>query len=190
MRKGSKLLIILLVLVSLAGVGFGVFYFYFYEPATEPVPVREDISDSILKEYTTLKIFYPAGSRLELVEKKVPGILSSIKMAEILIQEYLSLSGEAGTGLLPEGTRVNGIFISSDGIVYLDFNREFSRNFQGDVFDEYMLLKSIFNTMLGNLDVRDVMILINGKETETMGGHLMINRPLKEIVTREIRVEE
>ncbi|HEB75834.1 MAG TPA: hypothetical protein ENJ04_05745 [Nitrospirae bacterium] len=189
MKKG-RLLIIMLILVSLAGVGFGVFYLYFYEPATEPVPVRDGINESILKEYTTLKIFYPAGNRLELVEKKVPGILSPIKTAEILINEYLDVSGKAGSGILPEGTRVDNIFISSDGVVYLDFNREFSRNFQGDVLDEYMLLKSIFNTILGNLDVRDVMILINGKEAETIGGHLLINRPLKEIVTQEMRFDE
>jgi len=189
MRKG-KLLIILLVLVSLAGIGFGVFYFYFYEPRPEPVPAREDINESILKDYTTLKVFYPAGNRLELREKKVPGILSPIKMANILIKEYLNLSGESDTAILPEGTRLNNIFISSDGIVYLDFNQEFTRNFQGDVLDEYMLLKSIFNTMLSNLDIRDVMILINGKEAETIGGHFMINQPLKRIVAQEIRVEE
>ncbi len=189
MKKGN-LLIILLILVSLAGIGFGVFYFYFYEPESEPVPVREDINENILKDYTTLKIYYPAGTRLELKEKKVPGILSPIKMANILIKEYLNLSGESDTAILPEGTRLNNIFISSDGIVYLDFNQEFSRNFQGDVLDEYMLLKSIFNTMLSNLDIKDVMILINGKEAETLGGHFMINQPLKRIVTQEIRIEE
>jgi len=189
MKKG-KLLIMLLIIVSLAGIGFGVFYFYFYESGPEPVPVREDINESILKDYTTLKIFYPVGNRLELTEKKVPGILSPIKMAHILIKEYLNLSGESNNGILPEGTRLNNIFISSDGIVYLDFNQEFTRNFQGDVLDEYMLLKSIFNTMLGNLDVRDVMILINGKEAETIGGHFMINQPLKKVVAQEIRVDE
>jgi len=189
MKKGN-LLIILLILVSLTGIGFGVFYFYFYEPQSEPVPVREDINENILKDYTTLKIYYPAGIRLELKEKKVPGILSPIKMANILIKEYLNLSGESRTAILPEGTRLNNIFISSDGIVYLDFNQEFTRNFQGDVLDEYMLLKSIFNTMLSNLDIKDVMILINGKEAETIGGHFLINQPLKRIVTREIRVEE
>ncbi len=189
MKKGN-LLIILLILVSLAGIGFGVFYLYFYEPESGPVPAREDINENILKDYTTLKIYYPAGTRLELKEKKVPGILSPIKMADILIKEYLNLSGESNTSILPEGTRLNNIFISSDGIVYLDFNQEFSRNFQGDVLDEYMLLKSIFNTMLSNLDIKDVMILINGKEAETLGGHFMINQPLKRIVTREIRVEE
>ncbi len=189
MKKGN-LLIILLILVSLIGIGFGVFYFYFYEPQSEPVPVREDINENILKDYTTLKIYYPAGTRLELKEKKVPGILSPIKMANILIKEYLNLSGESDTAILPEGTRLNNIFISSDGIVYLDFNQEFSRNFQGDVLDEYMLLKSIFNTMLSNLDIKDVMILINGKEAETLGGHFMINQPLKRIVTQELRIEE
>lgn len=189
MKKGN-LLIILLILVSLIGIGFGVFYFYFYEPQSEPVPVREDINENILKDYTTLKIYYPAGTRLELKEKKVPGILSPIKMANILIKEYLNLSGESDTAILPEGTRLNNIFISSDGIVYLDFNQEFTRNFRGDVLDEYMLLKSIFNTMLSNLDIKDVMILINGKEAETLGGHFMINQPLKRIVTQEIRIEE
>ncbi len=188
MRKGS-LLLIMLVLVSLAGIGFGVFYFYFYEPGTEPVHVSEDISEGILKDYTTLKVFYPTGDGLKLIEKRAPGILSPIKTADILVKEYVDLSARQGTPFLPKGTRVNNVFLSSDGIVYIDFNKEFKRNFQGDATEEYMLLKSIYDTMVSNLDIRDVMILVNDRETESIGGHLMINRPLKKIVTQEIRIE-
>ena len=189
MKRSSGILLILVILVSLLGIGFGVFYFYFYDH--EPVPVRagKDINESILREYTTLKVFYPVGSRLELVEKKVPGILSPINLSDILIKEYLNVSGEFDTGILPEGTRVNNVFISTEGILYLDFNREFKRNFQGDVLDEYMLLKSIFDTMISNLDIRDVMILVDGKETESIGGHFMVNEPLKKIIPQDIGVE-
>jgi spore germination protein GerM len=190
MRKGSVIIIVLVILVTLLGVGIGLFYYYnnSYEPER---PGRgKDIGESILKEYITLKIFYAAGSQLELTEKKVPATLSTINLADILIKEFLKVSRKSDYSILPDDAKIKNIFISPDGILYIDFSREFQRNFKGDIVDEYMLLKSIFDTAIGNLDILDVMILVDGKEVESIGGHFIINQPLKKVLTQEIRVEE
>ena len=190
MRAGKGIVIGLVVAILLLGAALGVFYFYLYDQEPEKIVTGEDISESIIREYTTLKIYRPMGGKVELVEKKVPGILSILDLADILMEEYLKASTELDTGVLPEGTKLNNLFMGADGVLYLDFNREFERNFRGDVLDEYMLLKSIFDTLISNLDVMDVMILVDGKETESIGGHFMINRPLKAVLNGEVAFEE
>lgn len=190
MKKGKVTVILLSVLVLLIGAGIGaIISSYDTEEFKEPKS-NEGIREGILKEYTTLKVFYAAGSKLELAEKNVPATLAPIELAEIIMKEYLLVSKKYDASVLPNGTKIRNLFFSKDGIIYIDFNREFSRNFQGDALDEYMLLKSIYDTMISNLDITDVMILADGKEIESVGGHLIINSTLKEILTQEIDIDE
>ncbi len=185
MKKGS-LLIVLLVIVLLSGIGLGVFYFYYMNSGTEHEPIKQEIGEGILKNYAILKIFYPTGDRLEIYEKKVSSNLSRLDMADILIKDYLAFSGKIDTGVIPEGSKLNSIFVTPDNVVYIDFNRTFKRNFRGDATDEFMLLKSIYYTIMSNLeDIKDVVILIDGKLAETVGGHFFANIPLGSLFTQE-----
>lgn len=181
-RRTRFLLLSLVVLISLIGIGFGIFYFYFYNEGAEPVRTSQNIGENILKEYTTLKIFYPLGSRLELTERKVHGIFSTLALTDILIKEYLALLNEVNIYIIPDSVTLNNLFITADGVVYLDFSRDFQKVFQVDVIDEYMLIKSIFQTLVSNIDINNAMILVEGKEIETIGGHFIIDQPLKEIL--------
>ncbi len=185
MKKSSLLLIILLFFFLISAAG-GVFYVYvsFYQ-TSEPEKASEPLSDAILRNYTSLRIFYPVGEGTEIFEKKANSDLTRLEMADLLISTYLKISGDLDTGVVPEGASINNIYISRDNVVYIDFSSAFKKNFRGDVIDEYMLLKTIFDTIMGNVeDVSDVVILIDGRQQETLGGHFFLNRPLKTILTR------
>ncbi len=178
---GIRTVVISAVIILLLGIGAGLFYFYFHEEPA-PKPLVQEMEEGIIKNYTYLRVFYPVGGRTEIFEKKVPGIMTPLEIAQKLVEEYIRIAHELDTGIVPPDTRLNNIFISGDGIVYLDFNSALSKNFTGDVIDEYMLLKSIFDTMVSNLDIEDVVILVNHREIESIGGHLFANRPLKGLV--------
>jgi hypothetical protein len=185
MKKSSFLLIVLFFLFLISAAG-GVFYIYvsFYQ-TPEPEKINEPLSDAILRNYTNLKIFYPVGEGTEIFEKKVSSDLTRLEMADLLITTYLKISRQLDTGVIPEGASVNNIYISRDNIVYIDFSKAFKKNFRGDVIDEYMLLKTILDTIMGNVeDISDVVILIDGRQQETLGGHFFLNRPLKTILTQ------
>jgi hypothetical protein len=71
-------------------------------------------------------------------------------------------------------------------MLYIDLSDEFRRNFQGDVFAEFLLLKGLYESIISNVqDIQDIKILIEGKETETLGGHLFLLYPLKDMVSHE-----
>lgn len=178
---GIRILVFTLLLILIIGIGAGLFYFYYHEePATKPI--LPETKEAIVQNYTYFKIYYPVGSRMEIVEKKIPGLMSPVKKAETLIKEYLRVSKELDTGIIPPDTDILGVFLSDDGTLYLDFNTSLKDNFIGDVADEYMLLKSISDTMISNLEIEDVVILVNHKEIESIGGHLFANRPIKELL--------
>ncbi|MBS1233295.1 MAG: hypothetical protein H6R42_949, partial [Nitrospirae bacterium] len=51
---------------------------------------------------------------------------------------------------------------------------------------EFLLLKGLYESIISNVqDIQDVKILIEGKETETLGGHLFLLYPLKDMVSHE-----
>ena len=179
-----KFTVLIMFLLFLLGVGIGVFYYYMIKEPQEQVPPKTPQS-GIVTNYIYLKIFYPVGGRVDIVEKKIPEILSQVKLAERVIQEYFKVASEIDTGVLPEGVRVENLFIASDGILYVDFNRAIERNFKGDIVDEYVLIKSFYETIISNVDVQDVVILIDQKEAETIGGHFLINQPLKELFSSD-----
>jgi hypothetical protein len=81
-----------------------------------------------------------------------------------------------------------GLYKDASQVLYADLSDELRRNFQGDALDEYLLLKGIYETIISNLrDVQDVKILIEGKEAETLGGHLYLKFPLKNTVAYDFK---
>ncbi len=186
----AKFTVLLMVFLFLLGVGIGVVYYYMVKEEPQTVTAKAPQS-GIVTNYIYLKIFYPMGGKVEIVEKKIPEILSQVKLAERVLNEYFKVAEEFNTGVIPEGIQVEDIYISSDGILYVDFNRAVERNFKGDIVDEYIMIKSLYETLISNLDIQDVVILIEHKEAETIGGHFLVNKPLKEFFSSEqIVIEE
>ena len=88
---------------------------------------------------------------------------------------------------IPGDSRLLGVYKDTDQILYVDLSDEFRRNFQGDVYTEFFLLKGLYESLISNVpDIQDVKVLIEGKEIETLGGHLYLLYPLKDIVSAEL----
>ncbi len=83
----------------------------------------------------------------------------------------------------PYGVRLLDLYFDKEGTIYADFGGEIKKNFKGDAFDELRIVsglyKSIKNTLPGFSYLK---ILVDGKETETIGGHINISRPIGEEV--------
>jgi spore germination protein GerM len=100
------------------------------------------------------------------------------------MEEYLKGPAGGKATSLPKNARLLGVYKGADRILYIDISGEFRRNFQGDAFAEFLLLKSLYESLISNVeDIQDVKVLIEGKEAETLGGHLYLVYPLKDIVT-------
>ncbi|MEW6714094.1 MAG: GerMN domain-containing protein [Nitrospirota bacterium] len=100
-----------------------------------------------------------------------PGLNSDSELAgaENAIKKYLE----------PYNTELIDLYMDSSGIIYVDMGDELKRNFKGDAAEELNIIAGLYQSIEGAVPgFRALKILINGNETETLGGHIDISMPV------------
>ncbi len=81
---------------------------------------------------------------------------------------------------LPPHTELRAFYLTGDGTAYADFNDALSRNHPGGVRSELFTIFAIVNSLTLNLsNINRVQILIDGRQSETLSGHVSIADPIK-----------
>ncbi len=182
--KGKKAAgIVLLVFLFLGGVTGGYLYFSTILPKEKPAAEGEAGTSARIDDYFILRVYYPVENQMQIEERRVPRKSGLMAVAEATVGEYLKGPVRATTPIVPKNTKILGIYKGADRILYVDLSDDFRRNFQGDALTEFLLLKSLYESLISNVeDIQDVKVLIEGKEVETLGGHLYLLYPLKDMV--------
>ncbi len=179
--------IILLLTLFAAGVTAG--YLYFSGVVSQGDKVPEKLAKAPQPEdLVSLSLYYPVAGQLQMEGRKAPRGTGATAVAEATVREYLKGPAikTSGVQYLPAEAQLLGAYRGTDGVIYLDLSDEFRRNFQGDALAEFLLLKGLFQSLIANVhDLRDVKVLIEGKEVETLGGHLFLSYPLQDIILYE-----
>lgn len=175
------LLAVLFVLVFGGGISGG--YFYFSKKSTSPA---QKIDAGPLKENPgvdlsfPVKVYYPSEGHLIMEERMVQRQASMTAVAEKAVDEFLKGPSRGEKSDIPAGTKLLRVYSGNDTILYVDFSDEFRRNFQGDALTEFLVLKGLYETIVSNAQgINDVKLIIEGKEIESIGGHISILYPLK-----------
>jgi len=80
---------------------------------------------------------------------------------------------------LPPQTKLLALQLGADGVAKVNFNQSLSRDHPGGSSAEVMTVYSIVNSLILNFpEIKRVQILIEGKEVETLTGHLGLKRPI------------
>ncbi len=81
---------------------------------------------------------------------------------------------------MPKDTKIQDLFISEQGIAFIDFTNTISTNHPGGVLNELSTIYSIVNSLTYNLEeIKQVKILIGGVEKETLAGHCLLLLPME-----------
>ncbi len=188
--SNKKLWIVLLVVFFLAGVSGSYFLLRKFPLAEKPAvpPASSQNSPSEPEDLFTLRIFYPVDNRLQITEKRLQRRTKQAAIAEAVIEEYLKGPEKGGVSPVPQNVKLLGLYRDSKQILYIDLSDDLRRNFRGDALAEYLLLKGIYESLIANIqDIQDIKILVEGKEIETIGGHVYLKYTLKNIVSYEFR---
>lgn len=161
--KRNILLVILIVLAAVLTVGF----LSFFNKKESKQKERE-----IIQETKVYKIYLPFSETRQIEIKKES---SDIKDLERLIQSF--------TAQLPSPlnqTQIFGVYRDRENKVYISLSSSFAS--PQSAKEEYFILKSFYQTITENFQwVRDVKILINDEEVETLAGHILIKDSLKDL---------
>ncbi len=188
MASKKYLWIPVFLLLFAAGMTGGYFYFSKKFPSQAlPTKETEEKIGRAIEDMFTLRIYYPAGGRLQMEERKVQRKTIQMTVAEAVISEFLKCPVNVSVSEIPKDTKLIGLYRGDDGVLYVDLSDEFRRNFGGDAAAEFLLLRGLYESLISNVyDITDVKILIEGREMESLGGHLYLSYPLKNIVSSDL----
>lgn len=81
---------------------------------------------------------------------------------------------------IPTGTTLRALFVAPDGTAYVDLTATLSDAHPGGIQSEQMTIFSIVNSLILNIpEINAVQILIDGRESTTLAGHIDLRFPFK-----------
>ena len=164
------------------------------DPTSIPPPSPIVISEpaQIQPQKCTLFFFDTNSLRLTSEERELNLSQDIIERLKQTITELLSDSISGLYQTIPKGTLLYEVYVDEQFTAYLDFSRHLKDEHIGGTTSEALTVAAILRTVKVNFpdEIRKVQILIEGLETDTIGGHVDISKPLSlsldlEVVSRQ-----
>ena len=131
----------------------------------------------------TLLVGDPAQGRLVKKSVKVqdqPDIIQEMTQA---IQSLIHPEPEMRNVVIPDGTELLNVFMTSAGTVYLNLNRNLQDRHIGGLSAELATITALVNTVFLNFqEAKQVQILVEGAEIETLAGHIDCRKPFSKML--------
>lgn len=131
-------------------------------------------------EARKIALFFPSeeDSLLHKEEREILADASLAQQAKQTIEELLKGSKNGYLSPFPPETKLRELFITKEGVAYVDFSREIQEEYLSGSSAEMETIFSIVNSLAYNFkSIKKVFILIDGREKETLGGHISLARP-------------
>ena len=144
--------------------------------ATTPSPVPAPPGRKI-----KARLFYVSqdGVGLTSVERDVAYGEGADDQAREIIAAQIAPVAEPFVSAIPPGTTIRALFMTEGGDAYVDLSREVATSHTGGTLDEILTIYTIVNALTANLPaITTVQLLVEGKEMDTLSGHVDLRRPL------------
>ncbi len=151
--------------------------------ATVPVEEAAVTTPAVEARKIRARLFYvdEQGSALTSVEREVLYGEGTIEQAKRIVEAQLAAAPEPLASAVPQGTTLRRVFFTKAGDMYVDLSTEFRQNHPGGTTNEILTVYAIVSALTSNLPaVTGVQILIEGKEVDTLAGHLDLRRPIEQ----------
>jgi hypothetical protein len=121
----------------------------------------------------------------------LPGIQREIQFAEPIVEQarriveaQLAEAPPPYVSSIPPGTSLRALFIGERGEAFVDLSADVRSKHPGGALDELFTTYAIVNALTVNLPaITRVQILIDGKEADTLAGHVDLRHPLQKNLT-------
>jgi len=129
------------------------------------------------------RLFYVSmdGTKLTGVDREVAYGEGFSAQAQEIVNEQLTPPPAPYVSAIPPGTTLRAIYVNGKGEAFVDLSREVSAAHTGGTDDELLTIYAIVNALTANLPaVTSVQLLVDGKEVDTLAGHIDLRLPLVE----------
>lgn len=178
------LLILLASLVTAVAIGWAIVAWQTRRPArpaavapAAPPPLAPVLDGRKIKA----RLFYVSddGSRLVSSEHEVPYAERTEAQARRILEAQFAPAAPPLVSAIPAGTTVRAVFLTPEGTAFVDVSGEITAAHPGGSLNELLTVYTVVQALTTNLPaVTAVQILVNGRELDTLAGHLDVKLPL------------
>ena len=143
-----------------------------------PKPQPPAAAEPSERRSVTLCFLSDADDLLHRETREIAAGPSAAEEAERALAELVKGSTGGFVSPLPAETRIRQVFITKEGVAYVDFGREIVDKFSYGSSSELAAVFAVVNTLASNFKgVKKVALLVEGAEKETLGGHVDLTQP-------------
>jgi hypothetical protein len=154
---------------------------WFRDPAPAAPAATAGGSPADPQRRITATLFYVSDDGMALVpaQREVPFAEPVVEQARQVVLAQIAAPEAPLASAVPPGTSLRAIFLSERGDLFVDLSRELSTAHPGGALEELFTVYSIVNAVTVTLPaITRVQILIDGKEVDTLAGHVDLRNPL------------
>jgi germination protein M len=133
--------------------------------------------------HITATLFYGSqdGQQLVAIQREVPFGEGSVDQGRQILLAQLTLAPPAPqAAVIPKGTTLRSFHVTESGDAFIDLGPEIVASHPGGSAGELLTVYALVNAVTANLPaVRRVQILVDGKEVDSLAGHVDLRRPLQ-----------
>jgi hypothetical protein len=149
-------------------------------PAEEPAAAAPTLPKETAHITATLFFGSSDGQALVPVRRDVPLASTVVEQGRQIVTAQLT--GEppsSHVNVIPAGTMLRAFYVTDRGDAFVDLSPEVVRGHPGGSLNELLTVYAVVNAVTANLPAaRRVQILVDGKEADTIAGHVDLRRPL------------
>ena len=148
--------------------------------ANEIAPAQNPLEPTPARKSKTVKLFFISedDSLLHPEPREILAGASIVEEAEQVLEELIRGSDKGYISPLPPETKLRQLFVTKDGVAYVDLSREIMERHPSGSSAELATVYSIVNTLAYNFKpIKKVFILVEGSEKETLSGHINLSQP-------------
>jgi spore germination protein GerM len=146
-----------------------------------PVVTPATTEPAVETPHISATLFYaaPDGDALVPVRREVPLAEGIEAQGRQILISQLAAPPEAYVSPIPTGTTLRAFYVTERGDAFVDLSREVTTAHPGGSLTELLTVQAIVNAVIANLPaVKQVQIMVEGKEVDTIAGHVDVRRPL------------
>jgi spore germination protein GerM len=131
----------------------------------------------------TATLFYASadGQALVPIRREVALAEGLVPQGREILTAQLQGAPSPYVSVIPEGTMLRAFYVTDRGDAFVDLSLEVSSRHPGGSSTELLTVHAIVNAVTANLPtIQRVQILIDGREADTLAGHVDLRRPLQQ----------
>ena len=148
-------------------------------PTPSATPSTPAAAETPAKITATLYYVSDDGTELVGMQREVPLGGAVADQARRIVEAQLTPAPPL-VSAVPDGTTLRALFLTDRGEAFVDLSGDVRAKHPGGSLDELFTVYTIVNALTVNLPaIQRVQILIDGKEVDTLAGHVDLRHPLQ-----------